>query len=359
MPSAAAASSRSRRSHRWASSQALAAARRPTTCAWCACSRCRPTARSRCSTRRKRTCSASTASKPTSSRWAAARRSIPRSWAVRPTSVRAACSRSSRPTRHGVPLRIIAPASIYSSDHSDTLLLVGKDSPIKSPRDLNGKMMGADAPNDIYSTADARLARPERRRREIAAAGRAQSDRTVARARCRPHRHGRAQTAVFTLATGDRASFARSGNRSTSSARAFCFPAGSQRSTSSRRTRKSSPATMPRSTRHRNTRTRTRTETIDLVAAFSGQDPGRAGARHPLDHGRNAHAVRRATAARLRREVRLHRRDRSTRPASCADRSALQTIRRAHAAPRRRFITLAALASLGAARQRGTSRPTI
>ena len=54
---------------------------------------------------------------------------------------------------HGVPLRIIAPASIYSSDHSDTLLLVGKDSAIKLPRDLNGKVMGADAPNDIYSTS--------------------------------------------------------------------------------------------------------------------------------------------------------------------------------------------------------------
>jgi NitT/TauT family transport system substrate-binding protein len=54
---------------------------------------------------------------------------------------------------HGVPLRIIAPASIYSSDHADTLLLVQKESPIRSARDLSGKIMGADAPNDIYVTS--------------------------------------------------------------------------------------------------------------------------------------------------------------------------------------------------------------
>ena len=53
----------------------------------------------------------------------------------------------------GVPLRIVAPASLYSSDHSDTLMLVQKDAPIHAPRDLNGKVMGADAPNDIYVTS--------------------------------------------------------------------------------------------------------------------------------------------------------------------------------------------------------------
>jgi NitT/TauT family transport system substrate-binding protein len=51
---------------------------------------------------------------------------------------------------HGVPLRIIAPASVYASDHPDTLLLVKSDGPLKSARDLNGKIMGADSPNDIY-----------------------------------------------------------------------------------------------------------------------------------------------------------------------------------------------------------------
>jgi NitT/TauT family transport system substrate-binding protein len=50
----------------------------------------------------------------------------------------------------GIPIRMIAPASLYASDHADTLLLVKNDSPIRAARDLNGKIMGADAPNDIY-----------------------------------------------------------------------------------------------------------------------------------------------------------------------------------------------------------------
>jgi NitT/TauT family transport system substrate-binding protein len=54
---------------------------------------------------------------------------------------------------HGLPLRIIAPASLYVSDHADTLLLVQKDAPFRQPSDLAGKTMGADAPNDIYSTS--------------------------------------------------------------------------------------------------------------------------------------------------------------------------------------------------------------
>jgi sulfonate transport system substrate-binding protein len=54
---------------------------------------------------------------------------------------------------HGIPLRIIAPIGIYSTDLCDTWLLVRKDSALHGPRDLNGKIMGADAPNDIYVTA--------------------------------------------------------------------------------------------------------------------------------------------------------------------------------------------------------------
>jgi len=53
----------------------------------------------------------------------------------------------------GVPLRIIAPASIYASDHADTLLLVQKDSPIRAARDLNGKTIGVDAVKDVNGTA--------------------------------------------------------------------------------------------------------------------------------------------------------------------------------------------------------------
>jgi hypothetical protein len=54
---------------------------------------------------------------------------------------------------HNIPIRIVAPISIYTSDACDTFLLVSKDSPIRTPRDLNGKIMGADAPNDIYITS--------------------------------------------------------------------------------------------------------------------------------------------------------------------------------------------------------------
>jgi NitT/TauT family transport system substrate-binding protein len=52
-----------------------------------------------------------------------------------------------------VPLRIVAPASLYTSENADALLLVQKDSPIRSGRDLNGKTVGVDAVKDLYSTA--------------------------------------------------------------------------------------------------------------------------------------------------------------------------------------------------------------
>jgi NitT/TauT family transport system substrate-binding protein len=50
---------------------------------------------------------------------------------------------------HGIPLRIIAPASLYRADRPDGFLLVAKDGPIKTPRDLNGKIIGGDAAKDI------------------------------------------------------------------------------------------------------------------------------------------------------------------------------------------------------------------
>ncbi len=52
-----------------------------------------------------------------------------------------------------LPLRIIAPASLYTSGNADALLLVQKDSPIRSGRDLNGKTIGVDAIKDLYSVA--------------------------------------------------------------------------------------------------------------------------------------------------------------------------------------------------------------
>jgi ABC-type nitrate/sulfonate/bicarbonate transport system substrate-binding protein len=53
----------------------------------------------------------------------------------------------------GLPLRIIAPASIYQSNKPDAFLLVRKDSSIAHPRDLNGKIVGGDAANDIAMVA--------------------------------------------------------------------------------------------------------------------------------------------------------------------------------------------------------------
>jgi NitT/TauT family transport system substrate-binding protein len=53
----------------------------------------------------------------------------------------------------GVPLRIVAPISIYTTEHADTLLLVKKDSPIATARDLNGKTMAADSVRDVNDTA--------------------------------------------------------------------------------------------------------------------------------------------------------------------------------------------------------------
>ena len=53
----------------------------------------------------------------------------------------------------GVPLRIIAPASLYASDHADKLLLVQKAGPIRAAPDLNGKTVGVDAVKDVNGTA--------------------------------------------------------------------------------------------------------------------------------------------------------------------------------------------------------------
>lgn len=48
----------------------------------------------------------------------------------------------------GVPLRIVAPATMYVSANSDTFLIVRKDDPIHSARDLNGKTVGVGSVRD-------------------------------------------------------------------------------------------------------------------------------------------------------------------------------------------------------------------
>lgn len=50
----------------------------------------------------------------------------------------------------GIPVRMVAPIAVYDTDRCDSWLLVRKDSPFHTPRDLSGKVMGADSPNDIY-----------------------------------------------------------------------------------------------------------------------------------------------------------------------------------------------------------------
>jgi ABC-type nitrate/sulfonate/bicarbonate transport system substrate-binding protein len=54
---------------------------------------------------------------------------------------------------HGLPLRIVAPASLYASNHADSLLLVKKDGPIQTAHDLNGKVLGGDFVTDVSVTA--------------------------------------------------------------------------------------------------------------------------------------------------------------------------------------------------------------
>lgn len=48
----------------------------------------------------------------------------------------------------GVPLRIVAPITFYVTDNADTLLIVRKDGPIRTARDLNGKTIGVGSVRD-------------------------------------------------------------------------------------------------------------------------------------------------------------------------------------------------------------------
>jgi len=54
---------------------------------------------------------------------------------------------------HGVPVKFIAPEVLYHGDHADSLLLVKADSPIRTARDLNGKIIGVDSVKDLYTLA--------------------------------------------------------------------------------------------------------------------------------------------------------------------------------------------------------------
>ena len=53
----------------------------------------------------------------------------------------------------GLPFQIIAPSTIYVTDHEQNAMLVAKDSPIHSARDLDGKTIGTQSLQDLNSVA--------------------------------------------------------------------------------------------------------------------------------------------------------------------------------------------------------------
>ena len=55
---------------------------------------------------------------------------------------------------HAAPFKIVAPAQWYNSDAADTLLLVKKDSPIRSGRDMDGKTLAVSNLGGIAWIAD-------------------------------------------------------------------------------------------------------------------------------------------------------------------------------------------------------------
>ena len=57
----------------------------------------------------------------------------------------------------GVPFRIVAPAQLYLTDAPAVLLLVKKDSPIQSARDLNGKTIASASLGDLNSVSTTAL----------------------------------------------------------------------------------------------------------------------------------------------------------------------------------------------------------
>jgi NitT/TauT family transport system substrate-binding protein len=55
---------------------------------------------------------------------------------------------------HGIPFVFVAPAAIYTSTAPYAALLVKKDSPLKTPRDLNGKTLASPALKDLIATSN-------------------------------------------------------------------------------------------------------------------------------------------------------------------------------------------------------------
>jgi NitT/TauT family transport system substrate-binding protein len=51
----------------------------------------------------------------------------------------------------GVPFALVAPSALYTAEGADTMLLVAKDGPIHSARDLNGKTVSVPALGDVFT----------------------------------------------------------------------------------------------------------------------------------------------------------------------------------------------------------------
>jgi NitT/TauT family transport system substrate-binding protein len=53
----------------------------------------------------------------------------------------------------GLPFQIIAPSTVFISDRSQNAMIVAKDSPLRTARDLNGKVIGTQSLQDLNSVA--------------------------------------------------------------------------------------------------------------------------------------------------------------------------------------------------------------
>ena len=99
----------------------------------------------------------------------------------------------------GVPFQIIAPASVYVSDKPSELLVVRKDSPIRTGAALNGKTFSSPALRDLFARRRWPGSMPtaairKRCTRSIAAGRHACSARHRAHRRGDPHRTAPFQT---------------------------------------------------------------------------------------------------------------------------------------------------------------------
>jgi NitT/TauT family transport system substrate-binding protein len=56
--------------------------------------------------------------------------------------------------QRGLPFIVIAPAGLYDADHPDVAMLVAKDAPMRTARDIVGKIVAVAALGDLYAIAN-------------------------------------------------------------------------------------------------------------------------------------------------------------------------------------------------------------